>query len=111
MREWSKVATEPERLELLLHELGHFLGSTHSPEPDSVMRTILADKKARAVAFQIRFDPLNTLAMNLVADELRVHPSARIGNLSVPTQLELTRLYKEMAWCCPRIRRPSSIWA
>lgn len=38
VREWSQVITEPERLEVLLHEIGHFFGAAHSPEPTSVMR-------------------------------------------------------------------------
>ena len=45
IREW-KPRTEPERLEVLVHELGHFLGACHSPENDSVMRPLLGDGRA-----------------------------------------------------------------
>ncbi len=102
MREWSRHASENERLELLLHEMGHFLGAVHSPEVDSVMRVLLADKKARARSFEIRFDPLNTLAMCLVSDELRLDPKAVLANLHVGTQIELYRLYQEIAKTLPK---------
>ena len=45
LREWSRHVSEPERLELLVHELGHYFGAAHSPEPVSVMRPVLADRK------------------------------------------------------------------
>src|SRR5205085_7080037 len=61
VREWSKHISEPERMEVLLHELGHFLGAVHSPAPDSVMRSILGDRIARVKDFRITFDPVNVL--------------------------------------------------
>ena len=65
VREWSPQMSEPERLEFLVHELGHFLGASHSPEPDSVMRPVLGDQPGRSArAFRIRFDPVNTLVMS-----------------------------------------------
>jgi hypothetical protein len=93
LREWSQYVSEPERLELLVHELGHFMGAVHSPEPDSVMRVILGDKQARARKFQIHFDPLNTLAMNLIAEEWRRHPLYSYAQLSLPTQARLRAIY------------------
>jgi hypothetical protein len=57
-------------LELLVHELGHFFGAAHSPETNSVMRPLLADKQANSTRFRIGFDPLNALAMNLVTEEM-----------------------------------------
>src|SRR3990172_8995441 len=33
VREWSQHMSEPERLELLVHELGHFLGASPNPPP------------------------------------------------------------------------------
>jgi hypothetical protein len=93
LREWSQFVSEPERMELLLHEVGHFLGAVHSPEPDSVMRVILGDKQARARKFQVHFDPLNTLAINLLAEEWRLHPLNSFEELSQPTKDRLRSLY------------------
>ena len=71
VREWSRQMSEPERLELLVHELGHFLGASHSPEPTSVMRPVLGDRQAVRKGFQVRFDPVNTLIISMVGEELR----------------------------------------
>jgi hypothetical protein len=101
LREWSQYVTEPERLELLVHELGHFLGAVHSPEPDSVMRIILGDKQARARKFQIHFDPLNTLAMNLVAEEWHRHPLHSYAELSPQTQARLRVIYGAISQTLP----------
>ncbi|HEY2881699.1 MAG TPA: hypothetical protein VGJ15_04685, partial [Pirellulales bacterium] len=93
LREWSQFVSEPERMELLLHEVGHFLGAVHSPEPDSVMRVILGDKQARTRKFQVHFDPLNTLALNLVAEQWRQHPLASFADLSPITRERLRSVY------------------
>ncbi|HVW36145.1 MAG TPA: M12 family metallo-peptidase, partial [Pirellulales bacterium] len=71
LREWSQQISESERLEVLVHELGHFLGAVHSPESISVMRPNLGDRKARLREFRIAFDPLNALAMCLVGEALQ----------------------------------------
>lgn len=47
IREWGRQVTDPERLEILTHELGHYLGAVHSPEPKSVMRPDLSDWQSR----------------------------------------------------------------
>ncbi len=101
LREWSQYVSEPERLELLVHELGHFLGAVHSPETDSVMRIILGDKQARARKFQIHFDPLNALAMNLVAEEWERHPLHSFAELSPPTQARLRVIYSAISQTMP----------
>jgi hypothetical protein len=93
LREWSQFVNEPERLELLVHELGHFLGAVHSPETDSVMRVILGDKQARSKRFLIHFDPLNTLAMNLVAEEWQLHPLRSYAEMSQATRDRLRPIY------------------
>jgi hypothetical protein len=87
---------------VLVHELGHFLGAVHSPEQDSVMRPVLGDKQARDVGFRIGFDPVNTLAMCLVSESLRGRSVGRIADLDLPTQLELRKVYAEMASIDPR---------
>jgi hypothetical protein len=101
LREWSQIVSEPERLELLVHELGHFLGAVHSPEPDSVMRVILGDRQARARKFQIHFDPLNALAMNMVAEEWRRHPLNGFAELAPQTQQRLHAIYEAIAGALP----------
>jgi hypothetical protein len=101
VREWAARHSEAERLELLVHELGHFLGAVHSPEPHSAMRILLGDRQARAVKFQIGFDPLNTLALCLVVQELRAGPDVRLAAMRRQTQLELRRIYTELAHALP----------
>ncbi|HEY2761190.1 MAG TPA: M12 family metallo-peptidase [Pirellulales bacterium] len=102
LREWSQYVNEPERLELLVHEVGHFLGAVHSPESDSVMRVILGDKQARVKAFQIHYDPLNTLAMNMVADEWREHPPLHsIFEVSPDTRERLRLVYQAINQTLP----------
>ncbi len=101
LREWSKHVNEPEKTELLVHELGHHLGAVHSPQRDAVMRPLLADRQARAKQFTIRFDPLNTLAMNLVSEEIRDRGITQFANLSVPTKQKLRASYKEIDKALP----------
>ncbi len=101
VREWSQVMTEPERLEVLLHELGHFFGAAHSPEPDSVMRPSLADRKARAANFRIGLDPLNTIVATLIGEQLRSGERNRIGDLTLDVQLRLRPIYAELARAMP----------
>jgi len=70
IREWSQHVTPAERLELLVHELGHYLGAAHSDERFSVMRPKMTGSRANDRRFQIRFDALNTLAMCMMAGQL-----------------------------------------
>jgi hypothetical protein len=102
IREWSRYITEPERMEVLLHELGHFLGAVHSPEPDSVMRPVLGDRLSRSAKFRIGFDPVNALAMCLVRDELASGRRATLGDLQPSTLGELRSLYATMAQALPK---------
>ncbi|MEI8374583.1 MAG: matrixin family metalloprotease [Planctomycetota bacterium] len=80
IRESPGQVSEPERLEVLVHELGHFLGAAHTSDKSSVMRPMLGDRKSAAKAFRIGFDAPDTLIMCLVAEEMRSrhiwHPSA-----------------------------------
>jgi hypothetical protein len=102
LREWSRHVSEPERLELLVHELGHRFGAAHSPEAASVMRPILGDRKAISRRFRIVFDPVNALAMYLVAEELRERQiehlyqvSPRIRDVLVSIYLTLGKAFPE----------------
>lgn len=101
IREWSKAMSDRERVEVLVHELGHFLGATHSPESTSVMRAQLVDGRSNVRAFRIRFDPVNTLLMNLIAEEMRRRPAVRLADLNADTVQRLHTIYTEIARALP----------
>jgi hypothetical protein len=71
IREGVGRVSEPERLEVLVHELGHFLGAAHTSDQNSVMRPKLGDRRSTAKSFRIGFDAPNTLVINLIAEEMR----------------------------------------
>ncbi|HWB13984.1 MAG TPA: hypothetical protein VG826_32450 [Pirellulales bacterium] len=102
LREWSQHLSEAERTELLVHELGHFVGAVHSVEPDSVMRPLLGDDQASAKKFHVRFDPLNTLAICLVAEECRQGDVASLASLSAPTRGRLLDIYRTLGETLPQ---------
>jgi len=101
IREWSKNMGQGERLEVLLHELGHYLGATHSPENDSAMRPMLNDGKANLRSFRLGFDPVNTLVMCLVGDEIREHNVRYLHELSPKTRKQLQSIYREIIKITP----------
>ena len=101
IREWPRHVSERERLELLVHELGHYLGAVHSPESDSVMRPILADRQAMYRQFQVRFDPINTLVIYLVAQGLRSGRMDGLDALSQQTKLVLRGVYTDVGRAMP----------
>lgn len=102
VRERANENTERECLEVLVHELGHFLGAAHSPEPNSAMRPNLGDRSARSHRFRIGFDPLNTLAMCLLSEELRSNPSLRFDQLNISTKSGLRRIYIDLDRARPK---------
>lgn len=101
IREQHPNTTAPERLEVLLHEIGHTLGAVHSPEDVSVMRPNLADDKANAAGFRIAFDPVNALAMNLVSESWRFDNARKIEHMSLQTRLGLMNVYSLMSEAMP----------
>ncbi len=101
IREWADAMSEPERDEVLLHEIGHYLGAVHSPDPGSVMRPVLADDKAIRRAFQIGFDPVNALIINLVADEIRGHGAEHVADLTLATRRRLLEIYATLSKALP----------
>ena len=102
IREWSKYIGEYEKLEVLVHELGHVLGAAHSPEPRSVMRPKLGDRRVNAREFRVGFDPLNTLAMYLIAEQLQNNRVTRVRDLPMPTKRRLADIYAELVLAMPR---------
>jgi hypothetical protein len=101
VREANPQIGEAERLEFLLHELGHYLGAAHSPERTSVMRPVLGDKQAARTAFRIGFDPVNALVIAMVGEEVRRRNLTRLADLSNETKLRLRQIYTELSRVIP----------
>ena len=97
VREWPQHISESERLEVLVHELGHVFGASHSADPNSVMRPVVGDRRSRAKDFRIGFDPLNTLLLFSFCEPLRLREARSIGQFPPATRELLTAVYKEMA--------------
>jgi hypothetical protein len=102
IREWAQHVSKAERLEVLIHELGHFLGATHSKESNSVMRSVLGDHRSHARSFRIGFDAPNTLIMNLVCEELRTRGVRNLGQLHPATKTRLRTVYSALSEIMPK---------
>jgi len=97
--------SEVDQLALLVHELGHFLGAVHSPEENSVMRSPIPQPPGRGKEKKTQwdgpsgtsFDAINTLAISLVADELRTRQPRHPSELPRRTRWHLGAIYGEMA--------------
>jgi hypothetical protein len=96
VREWAQHVSESERLEILVHELGHVLGASHSPDSTSAMRPLVGDRQARARTFRIGFDPLNTLALYVFCEQLRLGHARRLENFDSESRITLANVYREM---------------
>lgn len=101
LREWSPRVGEAERVELLVHELGHYLGAGHSPEPTSVMRPVLGDRPVRLRNEAVRFDPVNTLAISMVGEEVRTLGVRDLGNLTQARRNRLQQVYTTLSALTP----------
>lgn len=100
-REGNPQISEPEKLEYLVHELGHLLGAAHSPERGSVMRPVLGDNQAGRRDFRIQFDPVNTLAIAMISDEMRRRNLTKLSELSPETRKRLSQIYLELSRSLP----------
>ncbi len=94
LREEAPQITEVERLETLLHEMGHVLGAVHTSDENSVMRTILHERRSRHANFTISFDPLNALAMNLWVRQFCRGDRIRIRTIHPDVRDELENTYR-----------------
>jgi hypothetical protein len=92
LKERTRNVLETERLELLVHELGHFAGASHSPEPESVMRPVLGEGLQRRAGSAVRFDPVNTLVLSLAGDELR-RGARKLADFAPATRRRLREIY------------------
>lgn len=101
LREWSRHASEKGRLELLLHELGHYLGAAHSPEPGSVMRPVLGDSASRRREFVLKFDPVNTLLISMVGEEIRRRRVSNFQQVAPATRERLHEVYEILGYAKP----------
>jgi hypothetical protein len=99
VREWRPKG-EPERLEVLVRYLAASLGAVSSPDPGSVMRAKLGDGKALHTRFVIRLDPLNVLALNLLADQRRLGTSL-LDAIPMPDRVRILRVYSALLQASP----------
>jgi hypothetical protein len=104
IRESLRNVSEPERLEVLVHELGHFLGAVHTLDNASVMRPLLADRQSRLRAFRIGFDAPNTLAMNLLAEELSRRPIVSLCQVPPESKATMRSVYALLDKAMPQDR-------
>lgn len=88
--------TEPEQVEVLVHELAHVLGAAHSPDPISAARPQLNDGRAASARFQIGLDPLNLLAVCVWADEMRKGKIQSWNDLSPAGRVRLRVVYQSL---------------
>ena len=101
LKERSPNVRETERLELLVHELGHYLGASHSPEPDSVMRPVINGGLQRRLGAHIRFDPVNTLLIAMMGDEIRHRHVRKLADLSLSTKRRMRQIQAVLAKALP----------
>jgi len=97
IREWSQHVSARERLEILVHELGHVLGAVHSNEPDSVMRPHLGDRRSNAKQFEIKFDPGNAFCMFILGEEIRWGRAASFDRIDPIAKQWLRAAYQSLA--------------
>jgi hypothetical protein len=92
---------EGEKQEVVLQELGHWLGAAHSPDPLSAMRLKLGDGKANSARFRLQYDPLNLLAVNIWARQRRAKELKSWLDIPAVDRERLEVIYKTMSQLCP----------
>ncbi len=99
IREWRPKG-ESERMEVLVHYLAVSLGAVSSPDPGSAMRNRLGDGQALHARFVVRLDPLNVLALNLLADQRRLGIN-QLTEIPLPDRVRLHRVYSALLNASP----------
>lgn len=95
IRENNPRAVEMERLELLVHELGHFLGAVHTDQVGSVMRPVLTSRQPRD-RLKIEFDPENARVIRLFGEEVSNLKVRRASQLTDDTKENLRQVYRQI---------------
>jgi O-antigen ligase/VanZ family protein len=93
-------ANERERLQNLLHALGHYLGAAHSPESDSIMRSAFGHGATDTRA-NLRFDPINALAVALVGEEFGNSAPQNLSELEPRLRQRLASVYGTLTEAVP----------
>ena len=93
IKERAPKVLEAERREVLVHELGHCFGATHSPESTSVMRPVLSGGQLRRLGATIKFDAANTLLMSMMGDEMRRRPIKNLSDISPGARRRMAEIY------------------
>jgi hypothetical protein len=66
-----------------------------------VMRPVLGDKQAGRSDTRIQFDPVNTLAIAIISEEMRRRHLTKLGELSSDTKKRLSQIYTELSRSLP----------
>jgi hypothetical protein len=77
------------------------MGAAHSPESDSIMRPVLGNNQGNKTNARAQFDPVNTLAMAIISEEMRRRNLTKIGELAPDTRKRLGQIYTELARALP----------
>ncbi len=101
-----------DQFDLLLHQLGHYLGAVHCAEADSVMHPSLGRQgQSPHQAGRVGYDPINTLVMNLMGREIRTRQARTPADISRGTRQYLLTIYSEMSRQLPGDREVSRVAA
>ena len=98
IREGAPTLNEVERIEAVVHELGHYLGAVHSSDPLSVMRPTLG----AVTDGKIGFDRENARVIRLVASDMIDLRAKRFHQLSTDTKKQLRQHYQRLAQQLPQ---------
>jgi hypothetical protein len=96
IRERARNVLETERQELLVHELGHFLGATHSTDATSVMRPVVGQGLMRMAKSKLRFDAPNALLLAMTGQEINRRGVSKLGDISPDVRRRMTEIYQAM---------------
>ena len=97
IREGAPRIQEVERLEVLVHELAHYMGAAHSGNRNSVMRPVLGDGRSRSRDFRILLDEPNAQIVRLISAEMAMRNVVSMHQLTVPTRVKVRDYYKVLA--------------